>query len=286
MKDLLKRLLASNFEASAIARSDIHNSNSRFGSPDSAVDATIAELAGGGLSAALRSLSRQSCDARSGPSVTSGDVVRLRRGSTHERDYERTGSGPLAYPARFARGNLTGQKFGAQALMAGHCTVTPPLSLAGAAFNGWGANLENWRYQPDPEISAAQLERLEMKWVFGFHGAVASFGQPTIAGNRIFVGSQNAHVYSLDVYGPAAITGTMQRAPVCELRLRSRRSGIAASRCSAIVVGMRTLSTPQPAGRFGKRRLRTPPTRRLPAHLRCLRDGSRCRSRSTMIVLP
>ena len=37
-----------------------------------------------------------------------------------------------------------------------------------------------------------------MKWAFGFPGAVTAFGQPTVVGGRVFVGSQNGHVYSLD----------------------------------------------------------------------------------------
>ena len=48
--------------------------------------------------------------------------------------------------------------------------------------NGWGANLENWRFQRTPGIAAADLNRLELKWAFGFPGAVAAFGQPTVIG--------------------------------------------------------------------------------------------------------
>ncbi|MBV8703720.1 MAG: cytochrome c, partial [Acetobacteraceae bacterium] len=53
---------------------------------------------------------------------------------------------------------LTGRKVGAEAAMAGRCTgAPPPVSLDGPSYNGWGANLQNWRYQPNPGISAAQL---------------------------------------------------------------------------------------------------------------------------------
>jgi outer membrane protein assembly factor BamB len=94
---------------------------------------------------------------------------------------------------------LTGQKVGAEAPMAGRCGGTsPPLSLDGPSFNGWGANVEN-RFQREPGIGAAQLGQLELTWAFGFPGVVAMFGQPTIAGGRVFVGSQNGHVYSLDM---------------------------------------------------------------------------------------
>ena len=94
---------------------------------------------------------------------------------------------------------LTGKKLSDEVVMAGRCNGTPPaFSLQGPAYNGWGANAENWRYQPSPGIAAADLSRLEVKWAFGFPGAVAAFGQPTVAGGRVFVGSQNGHVYSID----------------------------------------------------------------------------------------
>jgi polyvinyl alcohol dehydrogenase (cytochrome) len=94
---------------------------------------------------------------------------------------------------------LTGRKVGTEAAMAGRCTGTSPLILLDRpSFNGWGANPENWRYQPDPGISAAQLGRLDLKWAFGFPGVVAVFGQPTIVGGRVFVGTQSGHVYALD----------------------------------------------------------------------------------------
>ena len=94
---------------------------------------------------------------------------------------------------------LTGRKVGAEAPMAGRCHGVLPFSLDGPSFNGWGANVENWRFQPEPGLSAAQLARLDLKWAFGIPGVVAMFGQPTIAGGRVFVGGQNGHVYSLDM---------------------------------------------------------------------------------------
>jgi polyvinyl alcohol dehydrogenase (cytochrome) len=94
---------------------------------------------------------------------------------------------------------LTDKKLSEEVAMAGRCAGTPAaFSLAGPAYNGWGANPENWRYQGNPGLAASDLSRLEVKWVFGFPGAVAAFGQPTVAGGRVFVGSQNGHVYSID----------------------------------------------------------------------------------------
>ena len=106
----------------------------------------------------------------------------------------------LTTPQRVALAEfLTGQKIGAKAPMAGRCaTPSAAFSAAGPSYNGWGANPENWRYQPEPGLSAAQLGKLEVKWAFGFPGAVVAFGQPTVVGGRVFVGSQNGHVYAID----------------------------------------------------------------------------------------
>ncbi len=94
---------------------------------------------------------------------------------------------------------LTGRRIADEVPMAGHCAgPPPPFSLSGPSYNGWGGNFENWRYQAQPGIKAADLARLAVKWAFGFPGVVAAFGQPTLAGGRVFVGTQSGHVYSLD----------------------------------------------------------------------------------------
>jgi len=118
---------------------------------------------------------------------------------------------------------LTGRKVGSATPMVGRCAKTPVFSLRGPSFNGWGANVENWRFQRTPGIRPADLDRLEVRWAFGFPGAVASFGQPTIVGNRVFVGSQNGHVYSLDAqsgcyyWGYTASTGVRTAVTVARI---------------------------------------------------------------------
>jgi len=70
---------------------------------------------------------------------------------------------------------------------------------AGAHWAGWGANLENTRFQDASlaGITAADVPRLKVKWAFGFPGDTGSTAQPTIAAERVFVGSQSGRVYSL-----------------------------------------------------------------------------------------
>lgn len=84
----------------------------------------------------------------------------------------------------------------------GICTAAPGNITDWATaphWTGWGANLANTRFQDSSEagISAADVPRLKLKWVFGFPGDTGSTAQPTIAAKRVFVGSQSGRVYSL-----------------------------------------------------------------------------------------
>ena len=92
------------------------------------------------------------------------------------------------------------------AALAGQASAMPnrcgskPLGnpLAGPAWNGWGVDAGNSRYQPAAGLTAAQVPKLTLKWAFGFPNGSSAYGQPTIAGGRVFVGSDNGFVYALD----------------------------------------------------------------------------------------
>lgn len=74
-------------------------------------------------------------------------------------------------------------------------------SVAGdPSWNGWGVDLTNSRFQSSANsgMDRAKVPRLKLKWAFGFNGASATYGQPTVAGGRLFVGSEDGTVYSLD----------------------------------------------------------------------------------------
>lgn len=47
-------------------------------------------------------------------------------------------------------------------------------------------------------LSAADVPRLTLKWALGFPDASVAWSSPTVAGGRVYVGSQNGTVYSLD----------------------------------------------------------------------------------------
>jgi polyvinyl alcohol dehydrogenase (cytochrome) len=67
-------------------------------------------------------------------------------------------------------------------------------------WNGWGVDPTQRRFQPADmaRLDPSDAARLKLKWAFGFPGATRAVAQPTIFGGRVFVGSQNGNVYSLD----------------------------------------------------------------------------------------
>ncbi len=70
---------------------------------------------------------------------------------------------------------------------------------AGPAWNGWGVNTSNTRFQEAAAagLTADQVPRLKLKWVFGFAGDLQAYAHPVVAGGRVFIGSQGGKVYSL-----------------------------------------------------------------------------------------
>jgi len=67
-------------------------------------------------------------------------------------------------------------------------------------WNGWGVDPENSRFQPAAMagLSAADLPHLKLKWAFRFPGVNATVSQPALVGGRLYMGSADGTVYSLD----------------------------------------------------------------------------------------
>ena len=83
----------------------------------------------------------------------------------------------------------------------GRCAATPLRDPPGGPrWSGWSPSPTNTRYQRQDQagLTAADLPRLRLMWAFGFPDASVAWAQPTVAGSRVFVGSQNGTVYSLD----------------------------------------------------------------------------------------
>jgi polyvinyl alcohol dehydrogenase (cytochrome) len=70
----------------------------------------------------------------------------------------------------------------------------------GPRWLGWGNGPTNTRYQAKDlgGLTAADLPKLKLKWAFGYAGVSAARAQPTYAGGRLFVASENGEVLALD----------------------------------------------------------------------------------------
>ncbi len=86
--------------------------------------------------------------------------------------------------------------------MSNRCAENPLLAdpSASVSWNGWGANSQNTRYQSSQAagLSADRIPQLKLKWAFGFPKGDTAYGQPTVVAGRVFIGSDNGYVYSLD----------------------------------------------------------------------------------------
>jgi polyvinyl alcohol dehydrogenase (cytochrome) len=105
--------------------------------------------------------------------------------------------------AEFMSGRPMGSsKVGDARNMPNRCSSNPAMSdpAQGPAWNGWGVDMANTRFQPAQAagLTAAQVPQLKLKWAFGYPAGESSNGQPTIAAGRVFVGSDNGYIYSLD----------------------------------------------------------------------------------------
>ncbi|HMD36861.1 MAG TPA: PQQ-binding-like beta-propeller repeat protein [Vicinamibacterales bacterium] len=102
---------------------------------------------------------------------------------------------------RALRGSVSGATLGrcdAAAGARGFSRSSDP--LGGASWNGWSPTIENTHFQAAAQagVTAEQVPALTLKWAFGFPDTTSAWAQPTIAGGRLFVGSQNGTVYALD----------------------------------------------------------------------------------------
>ncbi|HEY2528552.1 MAG TPA: PQQ-binding-like beta-propeller repeat protein [Xanthobacteraceae bacterium] len=76
------------------------------------------------------------------------------------------------------------------------CPKPTTFTMQGSEWNGWSIDPRNWRFQPDPGLSASDVPRLNVKWAFSYVGG--KYGQPTVVGGRLFLTSMSGAVYSLD----------------------------------------------------------------------------------------
>lgn len=72
-------------------------------------------------------------------------------------------------------------------------------AASGPQWNGWGPDPANERFQRAEEagLTPDQVQRLKLKWAFGFPPNTA-LSQPAVVGGRVFVATLRGRVYSID----------------------------------------------------------------------------------------
>ena len=74
------------------------------------------------------------------------------------------------------------------------------VDLSAPAWNGWGVDLNNRRFQPAEAagMTTDTVDQLRLQWVFGFPDVANSGSQPTVVAGRVLVGTRTGLVYALD----------------------------------------------------------------------------------------
>ena len=142
------------------------------------------------------------------------DFTTLRK-MTPEKIYEALDTGSMRihaqnFPDELKRGiaeYVSDRKLGTRdnpnaSAMQNQCPANSPAFrvTSGTGWNGWGVDLNNTRFQPaaGAKLTTDQVRRLKLKWAFAFPGATVMYGQPAVAGGRLFAAADTGYVYALD----------------------------------------------------------------------------------------
>ncbi len=95
-------------------------------------------------------------------------------------------------------------------------------------WSSWGANLENWRFQPAKaaQLTVAAIPALKLKWAFGIPNVKIVRSQPAVYRGSLLVGANDGTVYSLKIAEGCTFWATKVGSPI--------RSGITVSRVGNI----------------------------------------------------
>jgi polyvinyl alcohol dehydrogenase (cytochrome) len=151
------------------------------------------------------------CHGKAG--VVAPDVAKLRE-LTPESVYAALKDGAMRVQARdlsdetkraiatYLGGRAPGRPDAAEARrMPNLCKRAAPFRVSGETdWNGWGVDDTNARFQRARAagLTANQVPALKLAWAFGFPGTSVVYGQPTVAGGRVFIGVDSGYVYAID----------------------------------------------------------------------------------------
>ncbi|HUK34058.1 MAG TPA: PQQ-binding-like beta-propeller repeat protein [Vicinamibacterales bacterium] len=168
-----------------------------------------------GTESGFATFQTQCAQCHGNPNVDRAPTPQALREMTPEKIYEALTTGLMQQQAsalndaqkkavaEFMAGRPLGSaKSGGIETMGFRCATNPllPDPASRPAWNGWSPDLANTRFQPASvaRLTPAQVPKLKLKWAFGFPSGVSANAQPTVASGRVFVGSDNGYVYSLD----------------------------------------------------------------------------------------
>ena len=147
------------------------------------------------------------------PKVERAPSPQTLRSMSPERIYEALTTGPMKSigdtltetQRKQVSESTAGRLMGAEAsgdakAMPNRCPRDPPLldPAAGPAWNGWGVDGANTRYQSKPGLTAGDVPKLKLKWAFGLPGSTSAYAQPTVVSGHVFIGTDIGYVYALD----------------------------------------------------------------------------------------
>jgi polyvinyl alcohol dehydrogenase (cytochrome) len=106
-------------------------------------------------------------------------------------------------------------------------------SASEPSWTGWSTDATNRRFQnpAGAGLSAADVPQLKLKWAFGLGDETEARSAPAVAGGRIFFGTENGTVYSLDaasgcIYWTSKVDGNVRSALVVGSTDHGRRTAM------------------------------------------------------------
>ncbi len=76
------------------------------------------------------------------------------------------------------------------------CTAPP--NLQHFYSESWGIDSHNTRFQPQSDISRANVTALELEWVFALGASMSPHSYPVVSDDTVFIGTPSGMLYALD----------------------------------------------------------------------------------------